>query len=97
MPLSMTLLRIVALTAAIIAGQSAIGVVRAADATAPAPETSVADTTAVAELRGGSGNSYDQLQPSIPKEIELVTGDGQQASASTGSIACDDLKTACKP
>ena len=38
---------------------------------------------------------HAQALQSIVTEIELVTGDGQQASASTRSAACDDHSNGC--
>jgi hypothetical protein len=97
MPSRFTLLKVAMLTTAFMALQSAHGPARAGEEAGPALQASVAQSSAIAELRGVSGDSYDQLQPSIPPEVDLVTGDGQQGSVSGTPIACVAPNAGCTP
>jgi hypothetical protein len=95
MPSPKTLLKLAMFASMLVAVQSADGPARAGEEPGPALQASVAQTSAFAELAASSGNGNGQLQPGIPTEVELVTGDGQQGSAPGRPLVCVDPRAEC--
>ena len=73
------------------------GAARAGEDGGAAMQAARAPATTADEPRPDAGASYPQARQDIPAEIELVTGDGQQATVASRSVACGEQNAECKP
>ena len=93
MPSSATFLKVTILTSMLMAH----GAARAGEDEGAAMQEALAHAATADEPRPDASASYPQARQDIPAEIELVTGDGQQATAASRSVVCGEQNAECKP
>ena len=90
-----TLRRISVFTTMFLAVQLAHGPVRACEDASQASQAPLALTGTADEPRSDAGTHYAQLKQEVSDKVELVTGDGQQATVSTNGAACVTPNAGC--
>ena len=73
------------------------GAARAGEDSGAAMQTALAHAATADEPRPDASASYPQARQNMPAEIELVTGDGQQGTVASMSVACGEQNAECKP
>ena len=93
MPSSAVFLKITILASMLMAH----GAARAGEDGGAAMQAALSHAATADEPPPDASASDPQARQNMPAEIELVTGDGQQATVASRSVACGEQNAECKP